>query len=111
MRPVLLALLAAAGTALAQPPTIRALRVPDGGIQPQAVMAADGTLHLLYYKGDRAAGDLFYVKRAPGKSDFSGAIRANSQPGSAVAMGNDRGGQLALGKNARIHVAWNGSSK
>jgi hypothetical protein len=73
-------------------------------------MAADGTLHLLYYSGDPKAGDLFYVTRAPGKTGFSAPIRVNSQPGSAIAMGNDRGGQLALGRNGRVHVAWNGSS-
>jgi hypothetical protein len=36
------------------------LRVPNGGIQPQAVVDAKGTLHLIYFKGDDAsAGDLF----------------------------------------------------
>ncbi len=34
----------------------------------------------------------------------------NSQPGSAVALGTVRGAHLAIGRNARIHVAWNGSS-
>ncbi len=111
----LLALAASNGTVAAQPvdrvPVVRTLRVPDRGIQPQAVMAADGTLHLLYYKGDPQAGDLYYVTRAPGKADFSAPTRVNSQPGSAVAIGNDRGGQIALGKNNRPHIAWNGSGK
>jgi hypothetical protein len=33
-----------------------ALRVPNGGIQPQAVMDAKGTLHFIYIKGDAKQG-------------------------------------------------------
>jgi hypothetical protein len=41
---------------------------------------------------------------------FSRPLRVNSQQGSANAVGTIRGGQIALGRNGRIHVAWNGSS-
>src|SRR5262249_7206779 len=34
----------------------------------------------------------------------------NSQPGGAMAAGTIRGAQLAVGRNARVHVAWNGHS-
>ncbi len=34
----------------------------------------------------------------------------NSQPGSAIAIGTIRGGQVAVGRGGRIHVAWNGSN-
>src|SRR5207249_1981249 len=81
------------------------------GIQPQAMADAKGGVHLLYFKGDAAAGDLYYARREPGKTDFSAAIRVNSQPGSAIAVGTIRGGQIAVGKNGRAHVAWNGSGK
>src|SRR4029453_1934112 len=40
----------------------------------------------------------------------SAPLRVNSQPGSAIATGTIRGGQLAVGKGGRIHVAWNGSN-
>jgi hypothetical protein len=86
-------------------------KTPDGGIQPQALVDAAGVLHLLYFKGDPAGGDLFYVRRPPGVTQFSKPVRVNSQPDSAVAIGTIRGGQFALGKNGRAHVAWNGSSK
>src|SRR5262245_53300801 len=87
-------------------------RTPDGGIQPQAVVDARGTLHLIYFKGDKAeAGDLFYVRRDTGKERFSDPIRVNSQPASAIAFGSMRGGQITLGKAGRVHVAWNGSGK
>jgi hypothetical protein len=87
------------------------LKTPDGGIQPQAVMDGKGVLHLIYFKGEAAAGDLFYVRREAGQEKFSAPLRVNSQPSSAVAVGTIRGAQLALGKDGRVHVAWNGSGK
>lgn len=104
------ALLLVAGVAnAAAPPTV--LRTPDGGIQPQAVIDGAGTIHLIYYKGEAGNGDIFYVKQAAGQDRFSAPIRVNSQPGSAIATGTIRGAQIALGKNNRVHVAWNGSMK
>jgi hypothetical protein len=109
----MLALAAAVAFAAAaqaqQAPPVRLVRVPESGIQPQAATDAKGTLHLLYFKGDPKAGDLFYTTRAADAVEFSAPLHVNSQPGSAIAIGNDRGGQLALGRDGRIHVAWNGS--
>ena len=85
------------------------LKTPDGGIQPQAKMDAKGTLHLIYYKGEAKAGDIFYVRSTDGGKSFSTPIRVNSQPNSAIAAGTIRGAQLAIGKDNRVHVAWNGS--
>jgi hypothetical protein len=82
---------------------------PDGGIQPQAVIDTSGTIHLLYFKGEPAAGDLFYVRRKARDAAFSAPLRVNSEAGTAVATGSVRGGQIALGRNGWIHVAWNGS--
>jgi hypothetical protein len=90
---------------------VKLLKSPDGGIQPQAAADEKGTLHLVYFKGEPGSGDLFYVRREAGQGQFSRAIRVNSRPGSAVATGTVRGGQLALGKGGRAHVAWNGSGK
>src|SRR5205085_496540 len=39
----------------AGPPAVALKRVPDRGIQPQAVVDAAGTLHLIYFKGPPAA--------------------------------------------------------
>jgi hypothetical protein len=85
-------------------------RVPDGGLQPQVAMDAEGVLHLVYYTGDPAKGDLYYVRSSDSGATFSEALQVNSQPGSAVAAGTIRGAQLALGAAGRVHVAWNGSS-
>ncbi len=89
---------------------VTVVRVPHGGIQPQVVMGPRGILHLLYFAGDPKAGDLFYVKSADYGATWSRAVRVNSTPGSAVALGTIRGGQIAIGRNGRVHVAWNGSS-
>ena len=83
-------------------------RVPDQGIQPQAVRDERGVVHLIYFKGEPAAGDIYYVRRASGMSEFSKPIKVNSGPPNAIAIGTIRGAQLALGKNGRVHVAWNG---
>src|SRR5687768_14507808 len=86
-------------------------RVPDAGLQPEAVRDASGTLHLLYFGGDPSGGDLFYVRSSDDGATFTRPIQVNSQPGSAVARGTIRGGQLAIGANGRAHVTWNGSGK
>jgi hypothetical protein len=101
--------LASENEAAAQPGTVTLLRVPNGGIQPQALVDAKGTLHLIYFKGrDATAGDLFYVRREAKAERFSDPIRINSPPSRACATGSVRGGQIALGQGGRLHVVWNG---
>lgn len=94
----------------ARKPSVILLRVPDAGIQPQALTDASGTLHVVYFSGEAKAGDLYYVSRARRAATFSSPIRVNSVAGSAIAAGSVRGAQLAVGRNNRVHVAWNGSS-
>jgi hypothetical protein len=43
--------------------------------------------------------------------EFSKPIRVNSQSGSAIAAGTIRRAQLAVGKNGRVHVVWDGMGK
>lgn len=88
---------------------VRLERTPDGGLQPQAAVDADGTLHLIYFKGEAKAGDLFYVHQARGQSNYSKPIQINSLANSAIAVGTIRGAQLAVGRGNRVHVAWNGN--
>ena len=84
-------------------------KVPGGGIQPQAVTDSGGTIHLIYFKGKAAAGDVYYVRRKAGEKAFSRPLRVNSLRGSVMAVGSVRGAHLAVGKGGRIHVAWMGS--
>lgn len=95
----------------AAPTRVTLQTTPDGGIQPQAVMDARGALHLVYFKGDAAHGDAFYVCQATGEKEFSRPIQVNTQAGSVLAVGSVRGATLAVGKNGRAHVAWMGSSQ
>src|SRR5262249_2605906 len=90
---------------------VRLIRVPNGGIQPQAAVDKKGVVHMIYFKGDPAHGDVYYVRSKDSGATFSSAIRVNSEQGTAVAAGTIRGARIALGENGRVHVAWNGSSK
>lgn len=87
---------------------VKLVRTPDDGIQPQAAADSQGVAHLIYYKGEGGGGDIFYVRQQPGQETFSKPVQVNSQPKSAIAAGTIRGAQLAIGKNGRVHVAWNG---
>jgi hypothetical protein len=97
-----------AGLSAADSGRVKLVRTPDGGIQPQAVVDRRGAVHLIYYKGEGSGGDLFYVRREAGQDNFSAPLRVNRQDKSATAAGTIRGAQLAVGKNGRVHVAWNG---
>lgn len=118
---IFLTLLLSAGVALGVPsgareadtstPAVRLLALPDGGIQPQAVMDDQDVLHVLYFKGPPAGGDLYYVRRSHGAQAFTSPVRVNSVPGTALATGSVRGGQLALGDHGRAHVAWYGAKE
>lgn len=100
-----------AGQGTADDVRVLEFRVPEGGIQPQAVADADGSIHLLFFAGDPKAGDLRYTRRGSGAEAWLPSILVNSIPGSAMAVGTIRGGQLALGRGGQVHVAWMGSSK
>jgi hypothetical protein len=93
------------------PARVTLLRTPHGGIQPQATVDASGAIHLVAFKGDPAAGDIFYTRLDPGADTFTPPVPVNSQPGSAVAKGTIRGAQIAIGRGGRVHVAWNGSGQ
>src|SRR5947209_2069048 len=53
------------------PTTVTTLRVPNRGIQPQVVVDPRGQVHLLYFKGAPAGGDLYYVRSKDGGRTFS----------------------------------------
>ena len=87
------------------------IRIPDGGIHPQAQIDTGGRLHLIYFKGDPKRGDIFHVRSDDAGASFTRPMRVNSHPDSAVIIGTVRGPHLAIGKNDRPHVAWMGSDK
>ncbi len=83
-------------------------RVPEGGIQPQLAIQGQN-LHLIYFKGDVNAGDIFYTHSTDEGVTWSKPLRVNSQAASVIAIGTVRGPRLAVGKAGRVHVAWMGS--
>jgi hypothetical protein len=115
VRMLLVVSVVAAGALLPASPaeeagTVTLQRTPDRGIQPQVV--ADGkVVHMIYFRGAPEHGDVFYVRSEDGGARFSVPIRVNSEPGSAIAIGNIRGAQLAVGKGGRVHVAGNSSGE
>lgn len=62
---------------------ISIVRVPQNGIQSQAVVDPAGVVHLIYLEGDPAASDIYYVRKDPGAAAFSKPILVNSKPSSA----------------------------
>jgi len=92
-------------------PGVQTLRVPDGGLYPQAQLDPGGRLHLIYFKGNPMRGDIYYVRSADFGATFSRALRVNSQPESCILTGTVRGPQMAVGNAGRVHVAWMGSDK
>jgi hypothetical protein len=91
-------------------PAVTVQRVPGGGIQPQAVTGADGTTHLIYLVGKPEAADVFYVRIGrDGKQ--SAPIQVNQKRGVVIATGTIRGAHLAVGKQGRAHVVWNGNAQ
>jgi hypothetical protein len=107
----LLPVVAPIGAASEASTQVHLLRTPDNGTQPQAAVDSKGVVHLIYFKGEPSAGDIFYVRRERGKNEFSKPLQVNSRPGTAMAMGTIRGAQLAVGKNGRVHIAWDGMGK
>ena len=99
----------AVGLTLIAPPAladgkVELLRTPHKGRQPDALADNAGSIHLLYVKGDRKNGNLFYVKREPGDLDWSAPLRVNSEDGIARRYGVITCPQMALGQGGRSHL-------
>ena len=105
-----LAVVPAALPQASSPPKVELKRVPDGGIQPQVAVDENGTVHLVYFKGDPSQGNLFYVRSKDGER-FSDPIQVNSVQESAIAIGNIRGARIAAGRRGNVYVVWNGSPR
>ncbi|MCF7790241.1 MAG: exo-alpha-sialidase [Prosthecobacter sp.] len=82
--------------------------VPEGGVQPQIATTRDGTLHLVYLKGDPRGGDVRYVTKKADAAAWSKPRTVNSTPATAVAAGTIRGAQIAVGRDDSLHIVWNG---
>lgn len=88
-------------------PAVELRRVPCGELQPQVLVDAEGTVHLLSLAGDPADGELLYRRSGDECESWSEPVTAGQ---GAVALGHVRGGRFALGRESRVHVAWTGSA-
>ncbi len=91
------------------PGAVAVVAMPEGLIQPQAAVDSKGAIHMVFFSGTPAGGDLYYVRLAADGHRLSQPVRVNSTEGSALATGSVRGAQMSLGRNGYIHVAWHGS--
>jgi len=89
-------------------PRVSPLRAPRGGIQPLAAVDAQGVIHLVLYVGEAERGDLVYLRSSDGGKTFAEPVPVNTEATRACAFGAVRGAQMALGRDGRVHVAWNG---
>ena len=94
--------------ALFTAPSVTLIHLPDGCIQPQAAVAGDGTVHVVYYRGSANAANIYYARLSPGTATLSAPMRVNSTPDSAGAIGTVRAAQIAVGRGGRVHIVWNG---
>ena len=85
---------------------IEFLRIPNGGIQPQAAVDDNGIIHLVYFEGKEGLGDLFFVARNGENSTWSRPLRVNSAEKSVPLNPAFAMAQIALGENGRVHVTW-----
>ena len=90
-------------------PKVAFEKTPHGGIQPQAIIDARGTLHVLYYKGKPREGDLYYVSRTKDERSFSAPLKVNNIAGSACCIGSIFRARMAIDRDGFAHVLWNGS--
>ncbi len=89
--------------------TVTILSVPNNGVQPQALVDAQGVLHLVFLAGPAGQSDVFHTTLDAKTQTFAKPQRINKTQGNAVATGTIRGAQCALGRDGRLHIVWNGT--
>lgn len=90
-------------------PVVRLHRLPDGAVQPSVAIDGRGVVHVTYFTGELAHGDVFY-SRIDASGTLASPVKVNTMPASAIAVGSVRGQRLAVA-NGRIHVVWMGSDR
>jgi len=90
---------------------VNILRCPGGGVRPIVQRDGLGVYHLAYLAATAPETDLYYVRSTDGGVTFSEPIRVNSTPGSVDASDSAHGMNMAVGRDARVHLVWTGSAK
>ena len=79
-------------------PDVMTVKLPYGGIRPQAAIDRDGVIHIIQVNS-KIRGDLIYVKHSPTQKQFSKPMKVLSEA-SGMAAGFD----MAVGRNGRVHI-------
>jgi hypothetical protein len=103
-------MLALAVLAQLSTPRIELFRLAEGELQPRAAVDAGGTLHLVTFRGEPGGGELRYRRSTDGGRTLTEPVPVHAPAARAVATGNVRGAQLAVGRGGRVHVVWNGAA-
>lgn len=91
----------AGNQAFAAPPTVKVITLRDGCLAPDAVVDANGILHVVV--GLR--NDAYYLRSTDNGATFSRPVKLDDEHGVTTTMG-ERGPKLALGKDGAIFVCW-----
>src|SRR5262245_14671140 len=99
---VLLGVVPVAPQAPTRAERVRLARIPEGGIQPQAIVDSNG-IELLFFRGAPAAGELFVARSTDGAKSFSAARAVNGATSRAIATGTVRSAKFVLGRGDSLH--------
>ena len=92
--------------AVPTPAAVTALRIPEGGRLPRALVDDEGTVHLVYVAGGTDRANLFHVTREAGAASWSRPQQVDGGDLPVAGVGPVDGPQLALGPDNRLHVVW-----
>ena len=79
-------------------PKVTTVKLPYGGIRPQAAIDQSGVVHIIQLDS-KSRGELIYVKHVPGQNEFSKPIKVLREAAGMAASYN-----LTVGKDGRVHV-------
>jgi len=95
--------MACAGAVALSAAEVRTVRIPGGGIAPQAVVDSKGVVHIAFGR----EGNGYYVRSGDNGRTFSAPVQINTAAG-VVSVGRERGPKISLGRGDSVHAAWIG---
>jgi len=78
-------------------PPVITVRVPNGGIQPQISIDDRGVLHMVYFSGEAAHGDLYYTDSGDRGTTFAVPLRVNGHDAALCWISPGKSGVTSAG--------------
>jgi hypothetical protein len=85
---------------------VRYARVPEQGRQPRLQVGPDGTIAVLFFRGEDDHGDLFLTRTPDEGRTFTPSVKVNTREGTVLAQQANHMASAAIGPDGRAHVAW-----